>query len=277
MPDDSTVPVILGSRSPRRRELLAHLVPHERIHVCSPQSADEAGFEDLQTRDEFDQRIVEIARTKLDDVLTQLETAGEKESWWPDSGKLLVLTGDTTVVATAPDGRPVSLGQPPENNLEQTVRLWFCDYFAGKTHEVLSGVCVARTSIEGGRLNRQNLKVLTRVCSTKVTMRKDADTLLDWYLTTGESRCKAGGYAIQGAASVFVTQVQGSLSNVVGLPLEETLTMLGELEENDGSPAACEDEQISESDSAASAQAIRYHDQNISKSRRTGSPPTRPD
>ena len=65
-------------------------------------------------------------------------------------------------------------------------------------------------------------------------MRKDADTLLDWYLTTGESRGKAGGYAIQGAASVFVTQVEGSLSNVVGLPLEETLAMLGELEENDG-------------------------------------------
>ena len=99
----------------------------------------------------------------------------------------------------------------------------------------------------------------------------------DAYLASGEWEGKAGGYAIQGAASVFVTQVEGSLSNVVGLPLEETLTMLGELEENDGSPAACEDEQISESDSAALAQAIRYHDKNISKSRRTGSPPTGPD
>lgn len=234
MSDDSPIPVILGSRSPRRLELLAHLVSRDRIHVCSPQSADEVGFEDLQTRGEFDQRIVEIARAKLDDVLSQLETAGERELWWPNSGELLVLTGDTTVVATAPDGRSVSLGQPPEDSLEETVRLWFCDYFAGKTHEVLSGVCVARASIENGRLNRQNLKVLTRVCSTKVTMRKDADTLLDWYLTTGESRGKAGGYAIQGAASVFVTQVDGSLSNVVGLPLEETLAMLGELEENDG-------------------------------------------
>lgn len=233
MSADSTVPIILGSRSPRRRELLAHLVPRERIHVCSPQSADEVGFEDLQSRGEFDQRIVEIARTKLDDVLSQLESA-KRESWWPNSGELLVLTGDTTVVATAPDGQSVSLGQPPKGSLEETVRLWFCDYFAGKTHEVLSGVCVARASIENGRLNRQNLKVLTRVCSTKVTMRKDADTLLDWYLTTGESRGKAGGYAIQGAASVFVTQVEGSLSNVVGLPLEETLAMLGELEENDG-------------------------------------------
>ncbi len=234
MSDSSTVPVILGSRSPRRLELLAHLVSRDRIRVCSPQSAGEAGFEDLTQRNEFDQRIVEIARTKLDDVLRQIATAGEEESWLPDSGEALILTGDTTVAATAPDGRTVSLGQPPEDNIEETVRLWFCDYFAGKTHEVLSGVCLARASFENRQLDRQNLQVLTRVCSTKVTMREDAKALLDWYLKTGESRGKAGGYAIQGAASVFVTKVEGSLSNVVGLPLEETLAMLGELEENDG-------------------------------------------
>jgi len=57
-------------------------------------------------------------------------------------------------------------------------------------------------------------------------MRPDVEPLLDWYLSTGESRGKAGGYAIQGAASVFVTQVSGSLSNVIGLPLELTRQLL---------------------------------------------------
>ena len=222
-------PIILGSRSPRRLELLGHLVSRERIHVCSPDSLVEAGFDDLTTRDQFDERIVEIARAKLADVLRQFEA---DSSLIPGGAKdVLILTGDTTVVATGTDGRHVSLGQPPEESLDETVRLWFRNYFAGKTHEVLSGVCLARVEIQDGRPNHANLRVLTRVCSTKVTMRPDADRLLDWYLKTGESRGKAGGYAIQGAASVFVTRVEGSLSNVVGLPLEDTLDMLRNVSE----------------------------------------------
>lgn len=228
-------PIILGSRSPRRLELLSHLVPCNRIVVCSPESVDEAGFDDLQQREEFDGRILEIARGKLTDVLRQVETDNSVLVAAADS--VLVLTADTTVIATEPDGKPVSLGQPPDGSLDKTVRLWFQDYFAGKTHEVVSGVCLARVPIENGQLQRENLRVLTRVCLTKVTMRKDVDPLLDWYLKTGESCGKAGGYAIQGAASVFVTRIEGSLSNVVGLPLEDTLAMLSELEEKTDGPS----------------------------------------
>ena len=225
------VPIILGSRSPRRLELLSHLVPSGRIVVCSPNSTDEAGFGDLSKRAEFDERILEIAQAKLRDVVSQVAPEGVLIP--PRTKELLILTGDTTVVATGRDGRPISLGQPPDDLLDETVRLWFRDYFAGKTHEVVSGVCLARVSLKDGKPQTGNLRVLTRVCSTKVTMRKDVDQLLDWYLNTGESRGKAGGYAIQGAASVFVTRVDGSLSNVVGLPLEDTLAMLSELEKND--------------------------------------------
>lgn len=219
--------IILGSRSPRRLELLSHLVSRDRIVVCSPQSTDEAGFDDLSAREEFDERILDIAHGKLDDILRQLEHVNSGITETAES--VLVLTGDTTVIATGPDGKPVSLGQPPNDSLDKTVRFWFRDYFAGKTHEVVSGVCLAEMSLKNRRPQRENLRVLTRVCSTKVTMRKDVDQLLDWYLKTGESRGKAGGYAIQGAASVFVTRVEGSLSNVVGLPLEDTLAMLSEL------------------------------------------------
>lgn len=230
----SNTPVILGSRSPRRRELLGHLVPPDAIHICAPRSVEEAGFEDLTRRDEFDERVIQIARDKLDDVLTRIEEAGTDPSaelpWRPVTGDVLFLTGDTTVIATAADGSPVSLGQPPEQDTHATVRRWFREYFAGKTHEVLSGVCLAHAPFRNGQVQRKRLTVLSRVCATRVTMRADSSHLLDWYLTTGESRGKAGGYAIQGAASVFVTRVEGSLSNVVGLPLEETLAMLNELE-----------------------------------------------
>ena len=55
---------------------------------------------------------------------------------------------------------------------------------------------------------------------TAVTFRPIAPAEIDWYLSTEESLGKAGGYALQGLASLFVTRIEGSLSNVVGLPLE---------------------------------------------------------
>ena len=55
---------------------------------------------------------------------------------------------------------------------------------------------------------------------------KAADEWLDWYVDTGEPLGKAGGYAIQGAGSVLVTRVEGSISNVIGLPLEHTIELL---------------------------------------------------
>ena len=69
---------------------------------------------------------------------------------------------------------------------------------------------------------------------TEVSFHADVSPWLPWYLSTGESRGKAGGYALQGAGSVFVSKVRGSLSNVIGLPLEELLTVFAELKVNVG-------------------------------------------
>ena len=60
-------------------------------------------------------------------------------------------------------------------------------------------------------------------------MSDTVDQWLDWYISTGEPLGKAGGYAIQGAGSVMVTKVEGSYSNVVGLPIENTVKMLREI------------------------------------------------
>jgi septum formation protein len=65
---------------------------------------------------------------------------------------------------------------------------------------------------------------------SQVTFCSINDELLEWYISTGESQGKAGGYAIQGYAAAFATQVNGSLTNVIGLPVLEALqglTMLG--------------------------------------------------
>lgn len=70
---------------------------------------------------------------------------------------------------------------------------------------------------------------LEHVVETRVTMRPENIALLDWYLDTDEPLGKAGGYALQGAGSMFIERVEGSLSNVVGLPLEAVQEMLQHL------------------------------------------------
>ncbi|HEX6984486.1 MAG TPA: Maf family protein, partial [Planctomycetaceae bacterium] len=205
-PDSSFV---LASRSPRRLELLALVVPRDRIRVVPPASPDEAGFDGLRTRRGIETRLLAIAAAKCDDVLSQL--GGE-------AGRSIVIAADTVIVAGEADGELVPLGQPPEPDWRETTRGWFLDYYAGRTHLALTGLCVA-----GPRGRRET------VVATRVAFRPDVAAYLDWYLATGEPRGKAGGYAIQGAGSLFVDRVEGSLTNVVGLPLRELLDVLREL------------------------------------------------
>ena len=216
-PDSS---VILASRSPRRLELLSLLVPRDRIRVVPPPSAEEAGFEGLTRRVEIERRLREIAAGKCDAVLGRLgsEAAGS-----------VVVAADTVIVvagsvqddmpATRAGSRPgetfVVLGQPPDDAWRETTRRWFTEFYAGRTHSVLTGLCVE------GPAGRSET-----IVETRVTFRADLAGDLGWYLDTGEPRGKAGGYAIQGAGSVFVERVEGSLTNVVGLPLRELRSAL---------------------------------------------------
>lgn len=204
--------IILGSRSPRRLELLEMLVPRQAIDVWPPRSADELGFEGLTSWLEIAQRLQRIAREKNDDVLSQLP---------PSEGLQLVLTADTTIVATDAEGCYRVLGQPPDDDSwREVVRGWFRDLYASRSHIAATSVCLtdART---GQRFER--------IVQSHVWVREDVEPLLDWYLATDEPRGKAGGYALQGLASVFVTRVEGSVTNVVGLPLEALVELLPQI------------------------------------------------
>lgn len=206
------LPVVLGSRSPRRFDLLKLLVPGDRILVRPPLNADEAEFDDLSTLTQFEERIIEIAQAKAADVIKQCSEL---------SGEFIVLASDTTVVVEDSMGRKLSLGQPPTSgDWQGVVRDWFRSYYAGRTHHVLSGVVAMRVTASS------IIKQAQRTCLSSVTMRADVDRWLDWYLATNEPLGKAGGYAIQGGGSLFVTQLDGSYSNVVGLPIEETIEVL---------------------------------------------------
>jgi septum formation protein len=117
----------------------------------------------------------------------------------------LVLGVDTTVVL---DGR--SFGKPgDEEEAERVLRL-----LSGRTHEVWSGIA----------LNEQ-----TAAACTKVTFRPLDESLLRWYLGSGEWRDRAGGYAIQGRGAALVEAIDGDFWNVVGLPVPELLRMAPDL------------------------------------------------
>ena len=79
---------------------------------------------------------------------------------------------------------------------------------SGRWHEVLTGVTLARAD-----------QILSAIASTRVKFAQLSDAEIEWYVSTGEPMDKAGAYAIQGYASLFVERIEGSYSNVVGLPV----------------------------------------------------------
>jgi septum formation protein len=215
----TSIPIVIGSRSPRRLELLQLIADPERLVVLPPRDADEPGFDGLVEMSEFEVRCQEIVELKRLDVIRQLADGAAP------GGDCVVVCSDTTVVVKDSAGALLALGQPQEaGDWQNEVRGWFHDYLAGRTHFVLSAVSVSLCS-EAGNVTR----TLSQSCVTRVTMRDDVDKWLDWYIATGEPLGKAGGYAVQGAGSVMVTKVEGSYSNVVGLPIENTVEMLREI------------------------------------------------
>lgn len=206
---------ILASRSPRRLELLQQVVHPVLIEVRPPDSSDEAGFQDCRDLAAIQTRLLEIARHKADRVRTGLNS---EEDGLYERPRTLLISADTTVVVQY-ESRPLVLGQPPDHDdWREVVTEWFLRHYAGQTHLALTAVHVITPD---GRFAE-------RVVETRVTFRGDVERWLNWYLLTGEPRGKAGGYALQGAGSVFIERVEGSLSNVIGLPLEALLDLFAD-------------------------------------------------
>ena len=120
-----------------------------------------------------------------------------------------VLGADTTVVI-----RGQTLGKPAD--AADATRM--LHLLSGRSHDVLTGVCV---SFQGRRL--------IHVEPTRVRISRLSDAEIAWYVSTGEPFDKAGGYAVQGLASRFVEGIDGSYSNVVGLPISSVYDLLKEL------------------------------------------------
>jgi septum formation protein len=183
--------LVLASSSPRRQELLRGLGIEFTV---VPADVDES-----RRRDEKALEYVErVARDKAMAVLAKLGTGA--------SGNLVVLAADTTVDV---DGE--ILGKPAdEADARRMLRR-----LSGRTHQV-------HTAVVAWRIN--GLQEVT--VSTDVTFVDLDEQTIDWYLATGEHRDKAGAYGMQGAAGALVERIDGSPTNVIGLPLAETVALL---------------------------------------------------
>jgi septum formation protein len=178
------VRVVLGSASPRRRDLLAQL-----------------GLDiDIRPAD-----IDETERPGEDPVAYVRRLAIEKAAAVPAAPDELVIAADTTVDL---DGR--ILAKPADDDEVRSM----LRSLSARTHRVHTGVTL-----------RLGDAAATDVATTFVTFTPITAGALEWYLATGEPFGKAGAYAIQGAGGVFVSSVQGSVSNVVGLPLTTVVAL----------------------------------------------------
>jgi len=180
--------LILASSSPRRRELLAQI-------GIVPAAIDPADIDETPRKDELPQQHAQ-------------RLAAEKALLVASRHPGAFVLGADTVVGC---GRRIL---PKAETIEQARAC--LTLLSGRRHRVHGGV--ALVTPEG--------KLLQRRVTTAVAMKRLSPQELDAYLASKEWDGKAGGYAIQGHAARFVRQIVGSYSNVVGLPLFETATLL---------------------------------------------------
>lgn len=180
--------VYLASGSPRRRQLLEQIgVPFQVLSVTVDES--------ITDQEEPLAYVSRLAGAKADAGVLSAAAEGRP-----------VLAADTVVVI----GREI-LGKPKDR--DDAVRM--LRLLSGRTHEVLTSIALA----SGGRTCR-------RLSRSEVTFRDITAAEAADYWDTGEPGDKAGAYAIQGLGAVFVAQLLGSFSGVMGLPLYETAALL---------------------------------------------------
>lgn len=185
--------VVLGSASPRRREILARIVPE--FEIDAPEIDEDAFTSPIPW-----QTALDVARAKADVVAAR------------HPGKLTI-AGDT-VVAVPIAGGYVQLSKP----VDRADAIRMLSMLAGKEHLVITGVCL---HYPGG--------VRSFEATTGVTFHRMTRREIEAYVDAGESMDKAGAYAAQGRGAAIIERVRGSLANVIGLPEEALRAALLEI------------------------------------------------
>ena len=188
---------ILGSASPRRRDILAHL--GVRFTVCV---ADVDESSDLTDGCAL---VEQLSRRK---ALAVKQKCSQEPR--PDGGKNDVIIASDTVVLD-PDGR--ILGKPRDaEDAKQMLR-----HLSGRTHSVVSGIAVCHGA-----------SLFSAHETTRVTFAPLSEEIIERYVASGEPMDKAGAYGIQDTASLWIEGIEGDYFNVVGLPVRCLERLLNE-------------------------------------------------
>jgi septum formation protein len=181
--------IYLASRSPRRRELLQQMAVDFAVIAPDIDESVQAG----ETPERYVRRIAEekarAGQTLLKDGLTRP-----------------VLAADTAVIVSDRIfGKPVD-DADARRMLKQ---------LSGNTHRVMTAVSLAGS---------KDLHHAISVSEVRFAVLSETD--IDWYVSTGEGSDKAGSYAVQGLGAIFIEQIKGSYSGIMGLPIRETAQLL---------------------------------------------------
>jgi septum formation protein len=191
--------LILASSTPQRAELLR--AAGIAFDVCTPQ-VDEA----RHPNEPVEKMVARLAEAKA-------RAAAQSVC----EGKPAIIIGADTAVELDGEifGKPRDAADARE----------MLSYLSGRTHFVITGICVLR--LPGGATR-------SAVERTAVTFAPLDPSEIEAYVTTGEPSDKAGGYAIQGRAGRYIPRIEGCYFNVVGLPLARLHALLGDLDWRDG-------------------------------------------
>ena len=187
--------LVLASGSPRRLGLLNQA-------GIEPDSLRPTEIDEMPVKGELPRALANrLARAKAEAALSTVRLDEELRGSY-------ILAADTVVAV----GRRIMPKAEMLDEAAQCLRL-----LSGRNHRVYTGVCLV-TPKETFR---------QRLIETRLRFKRLSNEDLEAYLASGEWRGKAGGYAVQGLAGTFVVKLVGSYTNVVGLPLYETLSLLG--------------------------------------------------
>ncbi|MED5510796.1 MAG: Maf family protein [Pseudomonadota bacterium] len=186
--------IYLASRSPRRRELLSQMAVDFAVLAADVDESVQPG----ESPQDYVQRIaVEKARAGVSGL-----AANDKKP---------VLAADTAVIVDQTIfGKPVN-----DDDARRMLKM-----LSGHSHQVMTAVALA---------SEIDLKTALSVSEVRFAAMTEAE--IDWYIQTGEGRDKAGSYAVQGLGAIFIDQIQGSYSGIMGLPVRETGQLLMQMSE----------------------------------------------
>ncbi|EJF87825.1 Maf family nucleotide pyrophosphatase [Bartonella rattimassiliensis] len=193
--------LVLASASPRRLALLAQI-------GIDPQQVYASDIDETQKLKEHPANLAKrLAKEKALKAQKTLRWYNQNSQEKLSARKMIILAADTVVAV----GRTVIPKPEGEDEAYECLR-----YLSGRAHKVYGAICA---------INERE-KITVKLVESCVRFRRLTSPMMKAYLDSGEWEGKAGGYAIQGKAGAFVVHITGSYSNVVGLPLAETVDLL---------------------------------------------------